>query len=54
MEFLDNVRDSLRKALEIDFKEDEPEFKGLLSIFGPFLKIWRVEKSEIKKWPESK
>ena len=52
--FLDSVRDSIKKALEVDFKEDEPEFKGLLSIFGPYLKIWRIEKSQLKKWPESK
>ena len=52
--FLDSVRDSMKKALEVDFKEDEPEFKGLISNIGPYLKIWRIEKSELKKWPESK
>ena len=52
--FLDTVRDSIKKALEIDFKEEEPEFRGLISYLGPYLKIWRIEKSELKKWPESK
>ena len=52
--FLDSVRDSIIKALEVEFKEDEPEFKRLPSILGPYLKIWRIEKSELKKWPESK
>ena len=52
--FLDTVRDSIKRALEIDFEEDEPEFRGISSILGPYLKIWRIEKSELKKWPESK
>ena len=52
--FLDSVRDSIKKALEIDFKEEEPEFKGITSVIGPYIKIWRIEKSELKKWPESK
>ena len=52
--FLDSVRDSIKKALEIDFKEEEPEFRGLISNLGPYLKIWRIEKSELRKWPESK
>ena len=52
--FLDTVRDSIKKALEIDFEENEPEFKGLSSALEPYLKIWRIEKSQLKKWPESK
>ena len=43
--FLDSVRDSIKKALEIDFKEEEPEFRGLISNLGPYQKIWRIEKS---------
>jgi hypothetical protein len=53
-QFLDSIRDSARKALEIDFEGEEPAFEGLLSTPGLYLKIWRIEKSELKPWPESK
>ena len=52
--FLDTVRKSIKRALEVDFHEEEPEFKSLKSNSGPYLKIWRIEKSMLKKWPESK
>ena len=52
--FLDSIRDSARKALDIDFEGEEPEFQRLLSNVGNYLKIWRIEKSELKEWPESK
>lgn len=52
--FLDTIRDSIKKAMDIDFEGEEPEFKRLLSNSGPYLKIWRIEKSELKQWPESK